>query len=231
MAESPPPGPRPPPAVTRQISSPSPTQHTAAGAPAELRDAAQRRVVDAAGKEIPFGALYEERKAIVVFVRHFLCYACKEYVEDLGKIPKKFLQDADIRLVVIGQSSHHHITPFCNLTRYPHEMYVDPEREIYRILGMKRGETSITPVQSPHVKSSLLSGSIKSMWRAMASPAFDFQGDPAQQGGTLILGPGNKIHFLHLDKNRLDHAPINTVLQCAGVQTVDFTHRSQIIEV
>lgn len=26
----------------------------------------------------------------------------------------------------------------------------------------------------------------------MASPVFDFQGDPAQQGGTLILGPGRK---------------------------------------
>lgn len=31
------------------------------------------------------------------------------------------------------------------------------------------------------------------MWRAMASPAFDFQGDPAQQGGTFILGPGKTV--------------------------------------
>ncbi|XP_048359637.1 peroxiredoxin-like 2C isoform X3 [Sphaerodactylus townsendi] len=165
------------------------------------------------------------------FFQHFLCYACKEYVEDLGKISKDFLQDANVRLVVIGQSSHHHIKPFCNLTGYPHEMFVDPERKIYRALGMKRGETSITSVQSPHVKSNLLSGSIKSMWRAMASPAFDFQGDPAQQGGTLILGPGNEIHFVYLDRNRLDHVPINAVLQLAGVQTVDFTNRFHIIDV
>lgn len=57
-------------------------------------------------------------------------------------------------------------------------------------------------VQSPHVKSNVLSGSMKSVWRAMVSPAFDFQGDPAQQGGTFILGPGKalclktKQHFL-----------------------------------
>lgn len=44
---------------------------------------------------------------------------------------------------------------------------------------------------SPHVKSSMLMGSLKSMWRAMKSPAFDFQGDPLQQGGTLIVGPGD----------------------------------------
>ncbi|XP_048359636.1 peroxiredoxin-like 2C isoform X2 [Sphaerodactylus townsendi] len=175
--------------VTWQIHRQSALQNIV-DEPVELRDAYSCLVVDAAGKEMPFGALYEQQKTILVFVRHFLCYACKEYVEDLGKISKDFLQDANVRLVVIGQSSHHHIKPFCNLTGYPHEMFVDPERKIYRALGMKRGETSITSVQSPHVKSNLLSGSIKSMWRAMASPAFDFQGDPAQQGGTLILGPG-----------------------------------------
>nr|XP_028604929.1 peroxiredoxin-like 2C [Podarcis muralis] len=214
--------------VTRQVGA---RVRPLADAPVELRDAARRLVVDAAGKAVPFGSLYRERKAIVVFVRHFLCYACKEYVEDLGKIPKTFLQDANVRLVVIGQSSHHHIKPFCTLTGYPHEMYVDPEREIYRMLGMKRGEASATSVQSPHVKSNLLSGSIKSMWRAMTSPAFDFQGDPAQQGGTLILGPGNEIHHVHLDQNRLDHVPINTLLQLAGVQAVNFTNRSPIIDV
>ncbi|KAL8203390.1 UNVERIFIED_CONTAM: Thioredoxin-like protein aaed1 [Gekko kuhli] len=210
------------PPVTRQISRQSLWQNTG-DEPVALRSASSRLVVDADGERIPFGALYEQQKTIVVFVR--------EYVEDLGKIPKEFLQDANVRLVVIGQSSNHHIKPFCNLTGYPYEMFVDPEREIYRILGMKRGEASITSVQSPHVKSGLLSGSIKSMWRAMASPAFDFQGDPAQQGATLILGPGNEIHFMHLDKNRLAHAPINAVLQLAGVQTVDFTNRSHIIDV
>ncbi|CAI5786979.1 Uncharacterized protein PODLI_1B001750 [Podarcis lilfordi] len=220
--------PGPPLPVTRQVGA---RVRPLADAPVELRDAARRLVVDASGKAVPFGSLYRERKAIVVFVRHFLCYACKEYVEDLGKIPKTFLQDANVRLVVIGQSSHHHIKPFCTLTDYPHEMYVDPEREIYRTLGMKRGEASATTVQSPHVKSNLLSGSIKSMWRAMMSPAFDFQGDPAQQGGTLILGPGNEIHHVHLDQNRLDHVPINTVLQLAGVQAVNFANRSPIIDV
>ena len=30
--------------------------------------------------------------------------------------------------------------PFCKLTGYSHEIYVDPEREIYKRLGMKRGE-------------------------------------------------------------------------------------------
>uniref|UniRef100_A0A803YA66 Peroxiredoxin like 2C n=1 Tax=Meleagris gallopavo TaxID=9103 RepID=A0A803YA66_MELGA len=157
--------------------------------PAEIREAAHCFVVDADGRRIPFGALYRRQKAVVVFVRNFLCYTCKEYVEDLAKVPRSYLQEANVRLIVIGQSSYHHIKPFCSLTGYTHEMYVDPQREIYKILGMKRGEGNDISVQSPHVKSSMVLGSIKSMWRAMTSPAFDFQGDPAQQGGTLILGP------------------------------------------
>ncbi|XP_074426477.1 peroxiredoxin-like 2C isoform X3 [Larus michahellis] len=176
----------PPPAVTRQVGS-------ARGGgqrrqlPGELREAARCPVVDADGRTVPFEALYGEQKAIVVFVRNFLCYTCKEYVEDLAKVPKAFLQ-------VTG------ILWFCL-------------------------------VRSPHVKSNTFLGCIRSVWRAMTGPAFDFQGDPAQQGGALILGPGNEVHFLHLDKNRLDHVPINTVLQLAGVKTVNFTNKPQIIDV
>ncbi|XP_078009140.1 peroxiredoxin-like 2C isoform X1 [Phascolarctos cinereus] len=214
-------------AVTQQICSLGPLQppEPERGLPL-AEDVAELPVLDASGKRIPFGALFRERRAIVVFVRHFLCYICKEYVEDLAKIPKNFLQAANITLIVIGQSSFQHIEPFCKLTGYSHEIYVDTERKIYRKLGMKKGEGIATSVRSPHVKSNLLSGSIQSLWRAVTGPVFDFQGDPAQQGGTLILGPGNNIHFIHLDKNRLDHKPINSILQLARVQKVNFTSNS-----
>lgn len=46
------------------------------------------------------------------------------------------------------------------------------------------------------MKSNTLLGSIRSIWRAMTSPAFDFQGDPAQQGGALIIGPGELLCFV-----------------------------------
>ncbi|XP_045430997.1 peroxiredoxin-like 2C isoform X2 [Pipistrellus kuhlii] len=156
-------------------------------------------VLDADGRRVPFGALFRERRAIVVFVRHFLCYTCKEYVEDLAKIPRSFLQEADVTLIVIGQSSYHHIEPFCKLTGYCHEIYVDPEREIYKRLGMKRGEEVTSSGPSPHIKSNILSGSVWSLWRAVTGPLFDFQGDPVQQGGTLIVGPacGSPAGGLH----------------------------------
>ncbi|XP_023658580.1 peroxiredoxin-like 2C isoform X1 [Paramormyrops kingsleyae] len=189
-------------------------------------------VYDRHGGRFLFKDLYKDKKTIIIFVRNFLCYACKEYVEDLAKIPSSLLTDAGVRLVLIGQSSHAHIQSFCSLTEYRHEMYVDPERHIYKKLGMKRGESAThSASRSPHVKSSLLFGSARSIWRAMTSPAFDFQGDPHQQGGALIAGPGSEVHFAHFDMNRLDHMPINWLLQLAGIQTVDFSDQPRIIDV
>ncbi|XP_070256926.1 peroxiredoxin-like 2C isoform X1 [Myotis yumanensis] len=230
--------------ITRQVSGrtaavPVPSGPTAAapvpsgperGQPLAA-SVAELPVLDANGRRVPFGALFRERRAIVVFVRHFLCYTCQEYVEDLAKIPSSFLQEANVTLIVIGQSSYHHIEPFCKLTGYCHEIYVDPEREIYKRLGMKRGEEVTSSGPSPHVKSNILLGSMWSLWRAVTGPPFDFQGDPGQQGGTLIVGPGNYIHFIHHDRNRLDHKPINSVLQLVGVQQVDFTGRPSVIHV
>lgn len=43
---------------------------------------------------------------------------------------------------------------------------------------------------SPHVKSGVFAGQMKSIWRAMTGPVFDFQGDLHQQGGAMIAGPG-----------------------------------------
>ncbi|XP_047447444.1 peroxiredoxin-like 2C [Mugil cephalus] len=198
-----------------------------------LKDVEDCLIYDGRGVPIPFKTLYQDRKSVIVFVRNFLCYSCKEYVDDLSKIPREALQDADIRLVVIGQSAHHHIEPFRKLTGYPYEIYVDPERCIYQKLGMKRGETFSESAQpSPHVKSGVVVGQLKSIWRAMSSPAFDFQGDLHQQGGAIIIGPGSQVHFSHFDMNRLDHMPINWLLQLAGVQqTLDFSDKPKIIHV
>lgn len=113
---------------------------------------------------------------------------------------------------------------------------------------------------SPHVKSGVFAGQMKSIWRAMTGPIFDFQGDLHQQGGAIIAGPGKlsllllchdvplslhhvkslfffpphtgaQVHFCHFDTNRLDHMPINWLLQLAGVQqTLDFS-KPKIIHV
>ncbi|XP_065126337.2 peroxiredoxin-like 2C isoform X2 [Paramisgurnus dabryanus] len=202
-----------PPIITQQIRS-GPSGQEITNDSHDLCDVSDCFIYDRHGVKTTFQSLFQHRKAIIIFVRNFLCFTCKEYVEDLGKIPRDMLQE------------------FCSLTGYPHEIYVDSERHIYKKLGMRRGETYMeNSYKSPHVKSSLLVGSLKSMWRAMTSPLFDFQGDPQQQGGAIIVGPGPKVHFAHFDMNRLDHMPINWLLQLAGLQMLDFNDSPKIIDI
>ncbi|XP_013127331.1 thioredoxin-like protein AAED1 isoform X3 [Oreochromis niloticus] len=195
--------------ITRQVTKGS-QENVTCFVDINLRDVEDCLIYDRHGVSIPFKTLYQDRKSVIIFVR-----------------------DAEIRLVVIGQSAYHHIESFCLLTGYPYEIYVDPGRRIYQKLGMKREETFTDSAQpSPHVKSGIFMGQIKTIWRAMTSPAFDFQGDLHQQGGAIIAGPGSKVHFSHLDMNRLDHMPINWLLQLAGAQqTIDFSHKPKIIHI
>ncbi|XP_032433883.1 peroxiredoxin-like 2C [Xiphophorus hellerii] len=218
--------------ITRQVSTEKWKAGTAV-ADINLKDVEDCLIYDRRGVSFLFKSLYQDSKSVIIFVRNFLCYSCKEYVDDLSKVPRGALEEAGIRLVVIGQSSHQHIEPFCLLTGYSHEIYVDPKRSIYLKLGMKREETfTDSALPSPHVKSGLFMGQIKSIWRAMTSPAFDFQGDLHQQGGAIIAGPGSQVYFCHFDMNRLDHMPISWLLQLAGVQqSLDFSPKPKIMHV
>ncbi|XP_053726939.1 peroxiredoxin-like 2C isoform X1 [Synchiropus splendidus] len=247
--------------ITRQIFKDS--REFGARVDVSLQDVDDCFIYDRHGTSVAFKKLYENRKSIIIFLRSFLCYTCKEYVDDLSKIPRDVLEEAGVTLVLIGQSAYHHIEPFSSLTGCPYEIFVDPERCIYRKLGMKTEEeftmsgtmlneftpsSNIAPKHhhavnivllhvwpahtSPHVKSGIFLGQMKSIWRAMTSPAFDFQGDLHQQGGAIIAGPGSKVHFCHISMNRLDHMPIDWLLQLAGVhETVDFSGRPKIIHV
>lgn len=42
---------------------------------------------------------------------------------------------------------------------------------------------------------------------------------------------GPDVHFAHFDMNRLDHMPINWLLQIAGLQTLDFSDSHKIIHI
>lgn len=81
-----------------------------------------------------------------------------------------------------------------------------------------------TSGKSEHVHSSFLGGLLKSTVAGLKS--MRMQGDVSQQGAQFVLGPGDTCLFAHLDQGPLDHSPINTLLEAAGMERIDFKVRS-----
>ncbi|GFR87160.1 thioredoxin-like protein AAED1 [Elysia marginata] len=92
-------------------------------------------VYDEMGNKIKFSDVYRRQKTLIILVRHFLDFITKEYCEDISIIPLEYLQNAEVRLVIIGPAPHRFIKQFRQLTGLNHTLYVDPDREIYKALG------------------------------------------------------------------------------------------------
>ncbi|CAF0728004.1 unnamed protein product [Brachionus calyciflorus] len=185
-------------------------------------------VYDEAGNRFTMNQLWSEFKTIFVFVRSFLCFTSKEYIEDLALIQREKLKEAQVRLVVIGCAHWKHIRNFRKLTKYPYLIFCDTDYDIYNRLGFHKNKDVGRPGDSPHVKSTNFSGYFSSLYRAVtSSSSFDYQGDLQQQGGSLIVSPGPVVHYYHADATGRDHTPINTLLAKVGMKPILFNHNNQ----
>jgi len=120
-----------------------------------------------------------------------------------------------VRVVAIGCSPTKFIRGFQKDTGFPHELYCDPKRDVYNAAGFVRVLGGLG--KSPHVKSSVMGGIMKSTWRGIKAGSVS-QGDVKQQGGAFVIGPGDNLIYAHQDSNPADHCPIDTLLTQAGLE-------------
>ncbi|XP_069126960.1 peroxiredoxin-like 2C [Argopecten irradians] len=177
-------------------------------------------VYDESGQNVRFSDVYKHQKTIIVFTRHFHCFVCKNYIEDLGIVPHENLQTADVGIVAIGPAPFKFIKTFKEDTDFSFPLFTDPERKVYKALNLQENLVHGDSRNSKHVKQNLFMGTLKSTWNALK--VGELEGNIKQQGGAFILGPGDVVHFAHIDKNSLDHTPINDLLEKAGVDPVSF---------
>uniref|UniRef100_H2Y6M4 Thioredoxin-like fold domain-containing protein n=1 Tax=Ciona savignyi TaxID=51511 RepID=H2Y6M4_CIOSA len=146
---------------------------------------------DRNGNPVSFKSIREDATCIFVFVRHFIDYVTKEYVEDFSKIFPHHLQGRNVKIVVVGCAPSRFIAPFCNETNFEHSMFCDSKRIIHKSLGLHEyPQISLSNEVSPHVKSNAISGFFLTMWRSLKSQIE--QGDAMQQGGQLVIDPRRK---------------------------------------
>ncbi|ELT93208.1 hypothetical protein CAPTEDRAFT_183827 [Capitella teleta] len=189
-------------------------------------------IYDEWGQKICFGDIYKDKKTIVIFLRHFLCFMGKEYVDDLALIPEKMFKDTDVQLVLIGCASWKFIEGFREDTGYAGLLFVDPDRTLYKGIGclesIKADSIKDSKV-SKHIKSGVFMGILKSAWRGMKYR--QMQGDLNQLGGAFVIGPGAEVHYQHFDLTAADQAPINDLLLTCGLSPVNFENDQRVLTV
>eukprot|EP00117_Sycon_ciliatum_P024920 scpid82825/ scgid20798/ UPF0308 protein C9orf21 homolog len=166
------------------------------------------------GQHLLLKSLYRDKKAIIIFVRHFLCYVCRDYMKELARIPVDVLDKINVRLVVIGCSPHKHINPLKEELGFKHDVYCDAERVVYRGLGLNT-TLALGKASSQHVTSSLVGGLTNFVTGAVST---GLQGDVRQQGGAFIVAQDGTVEFWHRDSGSLDHAPIDDLLAHVGAR-------------
>jgi len=106
-------------------------------------------------------------------------------------------------LVVIGCGLPEHISGFREATGYRGHLLTDPSRTVFAAAGLAHGWTrTLHPL-------SIIKGihAVASGFRQGAR-----RGDPVQQGGTFVLGPGERVGYEWRDRFAGDHPSLADVL-------------------
>ena len=124
----------------------------------QLRRAASHLVIAESGVRVTFGSLFAEQRTIVIFIRHFWCPLCQDYMSSVRSVVRPdVLRSPDAlgaesgsaaKLVVISNGSHGMISKYKQIFRMPFEMYTDPTLAVYNTLGMARGREGDHPTCS-----------------------------------------------------------------------------------
>ncbi|KAH7913802.1 hypothetical protein BJ138DRAFT_1001522 [Hygrophoropsis aurantiaca] len=188
----------------------------------QLIDAAAYTVIAENGLRVPFGDLFRQQKVIVIFIRHFWCPLCQDYMFSISdNADPKVLERAGVNLVIISNGSYNMIKSYRQIFRTPFAVYTDPTLRVYTALGMtlRPAEQSTEPYRRGYVKHGPVSGIKMIVLNALrvGMPVWEKGGDPAQLGGEFVLGPGMTATYAHRMRTTRSHSPITGVLAAAGI--------------
>ncbi|KAI0546040.1 AhpC/TSA antioxidant enzyme-domain-containing protein [Xylaria curta] len=165
---------------------------------AVLRAVENHTVIDSAGKFHTFKSLYSgpnvARRILVIFVRHFFCGNCQEYLRTLSAsiTPEALLAlPVSTFIAVIGCGSHELISTYVKETGCRFPVYADPTRRLYADLGMVR-TLSMGPrpayLQNRTVAHTVVSGIVQGLKQVKSGLATK-SGDQKQVGGEFLFEP------------------------------------------
>ena len=165
-------------------------------------------VFDASAAARSLRALWAERDALLVFVRHFGCRGCSEHVAQLRPRLDELAALA-VRVALVGNGSPEQLAEFVERERlggFPLEVFTDPTLGAYRAAGLERAWSGVI---GPRALVSMASLALRGFRNR------GMHGDVAQQGGTLYVTRAGVVAFHHRSARIGDNAPLVDVVDVA----------------
>lgn len=168
-------------------------------------------------------------RVLVVFIRHFFCGLCQEYIRRLVAAPEfetSALLEHNLRLVIVGCGAPTLIAPYRLMTGIPDEwqVFTDPSTKLYRSLGMLK-TYSMGHHMPQYIHRSTLSSMAKSVSQVVKRlPNHDIlaAGDMNVQGGEFLFqsnGASWTSTWQHRMAHSRDHTEINDLLKHVGLNS------------
>ncbi|KAL8852204.1 MAG: hypothetical protein Q9221_002914 [Calogaya cf. arnoldii] len=190
----------------------------------DLERVAELPVLDKDGKPHTFKSLYaptnnERSRTLIIFIRHFFCGNCQEYLRSLcSSVTPDVLQSLsppmNIRIVGCGQPEL--IPMYARETECLYPIYADPSKKLYAELGMAR-TLSLGPKAPQYMQYSLPSAVIRAIYQNLKAGRGAFKGgDYWQVGGEFIFDDG-EVTWCHRMKNTRDHVEVPELRRQLGL--------------
>ena len=188
---------------------------------ADLAAVADLLVLGPDGSSHPFRSLYSGEgipsRVLVIFVRHFFCGNCQEYLRNLAPV----LPPADLLslptptfITIVGCGRPDLIPMYTEATACPFPIYADPSRKLYDMLGMSR---TLNLGQKPdYIKQSMLAGMGKSILQGLKMGRKAAGGGDVRQVGGEMLFENGRVVWCHRMKNTRDHAEVDELKKVLG---------------
>ena len=117
---------------------------------------------------------------------------------------------AGAQIVAVGTGNAKHARHFVEEENIPFPVLVDNDASAARAASVKRG--GAWNVLGPKTY-----GASLKTWRR--GHRIHMAGKRVfQLGATFIVGPGDRVHYEHIDETTVDHAPLDEVFAALGVE-------------
>lgn len=176
------------------------------------------------------------RRVLVIFIRHFLCGLCQEYLVRLSTHPSLTLSNLakhNITVAIIGCGSPSYISSYRALTNIPDSwgLYTDPSTELYDTLGMHRSMSmgDRRPVYIQRTMTGTMLRSIVQGVRRVPKGDIGKAGGWETQGGEFLFEEAKDteavgsdewpLKWCHRMENSRDHTEVEDLVAVMGVNT------------